>query len=778
MLYDGCRLGDSAVPDREDQFSGDTTLFRSGGWHAAPHRLGQYDIRRVIDAGGMGTVYEAMQQSPRRIVALKVMRPGLTSPSAWRRFLNESQILARLHHPGIAQVYEAGTHDEGGASIPFFAMEFVPGAMTIIEYARSRSLDTTQKLELFAQVCDAVHHGHSKGIIHRDLKPANILVDSSGRLKIIDFGVARATDADLVVTTQQTSAGDLVGTVQYMSPEQVAGDARDIDPRSDVYSLGVVLYELLAGRPPHDLAGKPVTEALRIIREETPQRISRMDPSLRSDIESIVHAALQKDRVLRFQTADDFRQNIQRYLRDEPLSIRKPSLGYVARTQARSFVRRHRLVALLGAAAAGALLAEFVGVPLVHQWTPANRFYAQLLGDPAAASDERLKHVQVIQITQPCLDQADEIANDLGLQGVNNDESSKSLRRLYGRAMERLAAIKTRCVVWDTTFIDPTEFDDDLARGMQAISDAGGACVISVRQWPINGSLDGIVAPGIAGHTLAACPSGHFNKVLWMHIVAAQRGISDPVPSLALLGVAGFLHPRAEIGLSISDFSSELVMKFYEYPDPQQPARRQQIDDVLRLPLTSVEQVIEGDSPDGLEPGDIVANYQVAPPSDAVIDSSSMTFAQMMRASDAQLREALDSKVVLIGRTLPGKDDYATPDGRNLHGVYAHAAGIEAILGGGNPVMIERTLASRSVLGACALVGAMLAGLWLGRPGLRAGALGLVAMLMVASSALIFHRWLYFLSPIVPLFALFTAFGIGTLLLHLVQRDSRARTST
>jgi hypothetical protein len=385
--------------------------------------------------------------------------------------------------------------------------------------------------------------------------------------------------------------------------------------------------------------------------------------------------------------------------------------------------------------------------------------------------------VQIVQITPACLDQADEIAAVAGLEGVSHGQSPKSLRRLYGRAMERLAAINTRCVVWDTTFIDQSDFDADLVRGMNAITKAGGACVIAVRKWPVNGSLDGIAAPGLAGHTLAACPSGHFNEVLWMHIVAAQRGISDPMPSLALLGAAGYLHPNAEVGLSIDDPRSELVMKFYEYADPAQPTRRRQIDDVLRLELTSVEPVSEDNFSDGLVPGDIVANYQVAPPSDAVIASSSMTFADMMRASDEQLRAALDSRVVLIGKTLPGVDEHRSPDGRTLHGVYAMAAGIEAILGGGNAVLMERRSVSRIVLGVCALIGAILAGLWLGRPGRRAAALAVVAILILAISALIFHRWLYFLSPIVPLIALAVAFGIGTFFLHLVQRDTRARIS-
>ncbi|MHC4218807.1 MAG: serine/threonine-protein kinase, partial [Planctomycetota bacterium] len=213
-----------------------------------PGRIGHYRIKRVIGSGGMGTVYEAMQEHPRRAVALKVMKPGISSRSALRRFEYESQILARLRHPNIAQVYEAGTHDEVGGTVPYFVLEYIPNARSITEYARAKSLSTRRRLELFTKVCDAIQHGHRKGVIHRDLKPGNILVDSNGEPKVIDFGVARSTDSDLAITTLQTHVGQLIGTLQYMSPEQLEADPHAIDGRADVYSLGVVLYELLSDK--------------------------------------------------------------------------------------------------------------------------------------------------------------------------------------------------------------------------------------------------------------------------------------------------------------------------------------------------------------------------------------------------------------------------------------------------------------------------------------------------------------------------------------------------
>jgi WD40 repeat protein/tRNA A-37 threonylcarbamoyl transferase component Bud32 len=301
-------------------------------------KVGRYTLRRIIGIGGMGTVYEAVQESPRRTVAVKVMKQGISSRSALRRFQYESQILGRLRHIGVAQIHEAGMHDDGTGGVPYFAMEYIPNARPITEYAREKKLGTRERLDLFAQVCDAVHHGHQKGIIHRDLKPSNILVDSSGQPKIIDFGVARSTDSDLAVTTLQTDVGQLIGTLQYMSPEQCDADPHDLDIRSDVYALGVVLYELLCDELPYDVSKAAIYEAAKVIREATPAKPSTLNRTLRGDVETITLKAMEKERERRYQSAADLGQDIHHYLHDEPIEARPPSVVY----QVRRFARRNR----------------------------------------------------------------------------------------------------------------------------------------------------------------------------------------------------------------------------------------------------------------------------------------------------------------------------------------------------------------------------------------------------------------------------------------------------
>jgi tetratricopeptide (TPR) repeat protein len=307
---------------------------------AIPKEIGRYKVRRIIGSGGMGTVYEAIQESPRRKVAIKVMRSGVTSRSAMRRFEYESQILGRLSHPCIAQVYEAGTYDDGTGGVPYFAMEYVVGAKTLLEYSNQKDLNVHDRLDLFGLVCDAVHHGHLKGIIHRDLKPDNILVDSSGNPKIIDFGVARSTDSDMVVTTMQTNVGQLIGTVQYMSPEQCEADPDLIDARSDVYSLGVILYELLTGQPPYDLSSIPIYEATRLIREQQPTKMTTIAEGIEGDLETIVSKSMDKDRDRRYQSSYEIGQDITRFLENEPIHARRASMVY----QLKMFARRNKAV--------------------------------------------------------------------------------------------------------------------------------------------------------------------------------------------------------------------------------------------------------------------------------------------------------------------------------------------------------------------------------------------------------------------------------------------------
>jgi tetratricopeptide (TPR) repeat protein len=414
--------------------------------------IGPYKLLQMIGEGGMGTVFMAEQTQPvQRKVALKIIKPGMDSRPVIARFEAERQALALMDHPNIARVLEAGTTDSGR---PYFVMELVKG-VPLTKYCDQQRLTPRQRLELFLPVCQAVQHAHQKGIIHRDIKPSNVLVapfDGKPVVKVIDFGIAKATGQRLTDKTLFTEFGAVVGTLEYMSPEQAELNNQDIDTRSDIYVLGVLLYELLTGTTPLDkkrLKQAALLEVLRVIREEEPPTPStrlgttdempaiaanrglepkKLSGVVRGELDWIVMKALEKDRNRRYETASAFAADIERYLHDEPVLACPPSAAY----RCRKFVRRHRTALALAGLVLFFLAVLGSGVGWLVSEQAARRTRATnelaLALDRAALFAEQGKRAEALA----ALDRADLLADE-ALPDPARDERRAALK-------ERLAA--------------------------------------------------------------------------------------------------------------------------------------------------------------------------------------------------------------------------------------------------------------------------------------------------------------------------------------------------
>jgi serine/threonine protein kinase len=385
--------------------------------------IGPYKLLEQIGEGGMGLVFMAEQTQPvRRKVALKVLKPGMETRQVIARFEAERQALALMDHPHIAKVFDAGVTASGR---PYFVMELVRG-VPITEYSDQRRLATRQRLELFIAVCQAVQHAHQKGIIHRDLKPSNVLVtqhDTVAVPKIIDFGIAKATAQPLTERTLFTQFAQMIGTPLYMSPEQAEMSGLDVDTRSDVYSLGVLLYELLTGTTPFEndtLQKVGLDEMRRMIREDeppTPSRrlgtlsaqvsstvserrgvdVRRLGQVLRGELDWIVMKALEKDRNRRYESASALAADVQRYLNDDAVEACPPSAGY----RLRKYVRRHRRMLVT----AGLIAAALVAATAVSAWEAAQARAAQHQAEANARTARRAVDKMYLQVAEKWLGQ-------------------------------------------------------------------------------------------------------------------------------------------------------------------------------------------------------------------------------------------------------------------------------------------------------------------------------------------------------------------------------------
>ena len=341
---------------------GTTAPLTSGGFSDSPHWIAGFRVIRKLGEGGMGIVYEVEQQDPRRSVALKVIRGGRNvDEHAVRLFQREAQSLARLKHPRIAAIYQAGQTDDGQR---YFAMELVQGT-PLHKYLNANPLAGPDvrgrlraRLTIFIELCEAINYAHQRGVIHRDLKPGNIIVLEEGEsatgpspgkapphVKVLDFGLARITEPEADGATALTEVGQIQGTLAYMSPEQARGQVDEIDLRADVYSLGVILYEMLADHAPYETRGLMIHEAVRVIQDQAPRRPSTYVKALHGELETIVLKALEKEPDRRYQSALALAEDIERYLTNQPILARPPGTAY----QIRKLIVRHKTVSTFAA---------------------------------------------------------------------------------------------------------------------------------------------------------------------------------------------------------------------------------------------------------------------------------------------------------------------------------------------------------------------------------------------------------------------------------------------
>lgn len=745
--------------------------------------VGRYQIVRLIGRGGMGMVYEAMQVNPKRRVALKVMDPTLASSGAIRRFRTEADLLGRLNNEGIARIYEADTYrtpDPDAEPVPFFAMEFIEAARPITDYAASKGLDINARLKLIALVCDAVDHGHRAGVLHRDLKPENIVVDANGRVKVIDFGIARVTEPELAAT-RITEVGQLVGTLQYMSPEQFDGYSDRLTNSSDIYSLGIILYELICGRLPYDVTGKTVIQAAHVVRQSTPPAPSKVDPRFRGDIETIILKAISKEAPRRYQHASEMAHDIRNFLTGEPIRARQDSMVYVVKKRTAQWAGRKPEVAIFGIVtlivAITLIILELPGVlsrPLADSWVY-NRLAAGPIPKPLAGD---WQHIRVVQYSNQTDFEA--LAAELGLQGVQNfkpdpdpnvtKDYHESWRRVHGAVMQRLAAAGIRVMAWDLQFLTSTEYDDDFVSGVQALGQLKPPVdvVLARKTWRpiveddpyINPNLAPYVKPGTAAMDIGEADS----PTVWSVDLAMQHANTGGVGSLALLtyAYANFpgLKPVPDFGRAKDAFTLRIDKPETGIPSGVAPS----------IEVTSIEDILIDDPDWDLREKSTVAAFILHMPDDGVLDRATIPYEDLVRKSPRELRDVLGGKALMIGQKRK-LDMVRYPDDRSIPGTYSNAAAVEFISRG---VCIHALAGSQraAAVGVFCILGVLLA--IAAMKSLRRLALLITVglALAVAGSIFMYRESALLFNPLVPALGMIVTAVLTRQVLRLYQRQS------
>lgn len=537
------------MPSTPDPPAPDTQILQPDGSDAVPAReaspagwigreLNGCRILRQIGAGGMGVVYLAEQQHPRRQVAIKTLHTGLNTQELLARFALEAEILGRMRHPGIGQVFATGRTRHFDTDVPYIVMEYIEG-QPLLAYIETIGLRA--RVELLAAIADAVEHAHLRGVIHRDLKPANILVQSDGQPKVLDFGVARLADQESG-RHELTTAGMILGTMAYMSPEQAAGDPDGVDLRTDVYALGMIGYRMIGGRLPYSVDRGSLGEALKAICETRPPPLSQFAHEARGDLQVVIGKALEKDRNERYRNADEFASDLRRFLRDETIQARRPTWWQ----EFRRFSRRNKV--LMGASA-------IVLVGLIAAAIISTRF-------AISENTQRLQAEAAIGFLQDMLSSANPVfaqGREVTVREVM-DQASRTLDTDLDAAPEVRARLKL-------TLAETYHALGDLARATDYFSDAR-------RAFDEAGLSGANALAARLGEARALFDSGRLVEsklALDAYLGADDASASAPLRAIMLLTRAAVLADLQEGQAAMRDFEAGLQLASDSANEPCPP---------------------------------------------------------------------------------------------------------------------------------------------------------------------------------------------------------------
>jgi len=726
-----------------------------------------YRIVKWLGGGGQGEVYEAVQEVTGARVAVKVLKKSLCeSQEAKSNLLHEIRLLAQLKHPNIVTIHDAGETEDGRL---YFVMELLRCG-TLREYVRDHVKGVPRILELMRAVASGVGFVHSKGVVHRDLKPTNILMDTHGTPKLVDFGLAKT-----LIAPDEFSDEMRLGTLPYMSPEQTRGNPDEVDARTDVYALGVMLYELLTGDYPYPITGS-ILSVFKRIRESSPTPLRRMwtlgkgiasraAPDggrcpIDRRLESLVLRALEKEPGLRLRDANSLSQNLELYLRDQPLAPPLPFDPVV--TAGRRFLLNHPVLSFLVfgflAFAAAEALAEYWIFPR----TNLHPAYGRSMSHWFSSTSPRplLEKTRIIGLRDDTDLKA--LARTVGLDERSVDMPG-GLRPLFGRMMERLAGAGCGVLAWDFEFRgDQPEFDPAFVRGVQAIRQAGTDVLIGASGWWLAESqaphLSSAIKDAVTGQGSVVV---EFNASRpWTVPLAAKRDIQPPVGQLVLLAFSAYHHRGKNPRIVFDESQQEQGVLELRY-ETRDAAGREWVRARMQIRLT--DTYVVGPRPwdeevqVGLQPGDRLANITIQLPEDAQLAEATVGLDQVFKASADELRERFQNNVVFVGDLRSGSHDVrGHPNGRRVPGCLGLAAAVDQLLRLEGTFQLGPTgEALLSALGAW--LGALTALLAFGRPQRRLLVLGAWTLVFLLASVLVYRLYQYLWNPIAATIAMWLA---------------------